>query len=63
MKIGYARTSTTEQQAGLDAQIRDLDALGCERIFQEQVSGAKASRPQLAAAIAFLREGDTLIAT
>ena len=63
MKIGYARTSTTEQQAGLDAQIRDLEALGCERIFREQVSGAKAGRPQLTAAIAFLREGDTLIAT
>lgn len=63
MKIGYARTSTTEQQAGLDAQIRDLEALGCEEIFREQVSGAKAGRPQLAAAIAFLRAGDTLVAT
>jgi DNA invertase Pin-like site-specific DNA recombinase len=63
MKIGYARTSTSEQQAGFDAQLRDLEALGCEKIFGEQISGTKASRPQLAAAIAFLRDGDTLVAT
>ncbi|KAA8384071.1 recombinase family protein, partial [Acetobacter tropicalis] len=37
MKIGYARTSTTDQVAGLEAQARDLSANGCERIFREQV--------------------------
>lgn len=62
MKIGYARTSMVEQQAGLDAQICDLKDFGCDKIFQEQVSGAKADRPQLAAAIAYLRDGDTLVA-
>jgi hypothetical protein len=38
MIVGYARTSTLDQQAGVDAQARDLKALGCERIFQEQIS-------------------------
>ena len=36
--VGYARVSTCDQQAGLDAQIRDLQAAGCEEIFSEQVS-------------------------
>ena len=38
MIIGLARTSTLEQIAGLEAQIRDLEAYGCERVFKEQVS-------------------------
>jgi len=38
MLIGYARTSTTEQVAGIEAQERDLLANGCERIFREQTS-------------------------
>ena len=61
MKVGYGRTSTLEQQAGLDAQIRDLTAAGCEKIFTEQVSAVAAKRPQLEAALDFIREGDTLI--
>ena len=60
MKVGYARTSTLEQQAGLDAQIRDLTEVGCEKVFTEQVS-AVGKRPQLEAALDFIREGDTLI--
>ena len=36
--VGYARTFTTEQEAGLQAQVRDLQAAGCTKIFQEQVS-------------------------
>jgi DNA invertase Pin-like site-specific DNA recombinase len=51
-----------EQQAGLDAQIRDLKTAGCEKIFTEQVS-AVGKRPQLEAALDFIREGDTLICT
>jgi DNA invertase Pin-like site-specific DNA recombinase len=51
-----------EQQAGLDAQFRDLKAAGCEKIFSEQVS-AVGKRPQLEAAIDFIREGDTLLVT
>lgn len=62
MLVGYARTSTLEQEAGLDAQVRDLRALGCEKVFQEQVSSV-AHRPMLEAAIEFVREGDTLVVT
>jgi DNA invertase Pin-like site-specific DNA recombinase len=62
LKVGYGRTSTLEQQAGLDAQIRDLTAAGCEKIFSEQVSAVE-KRPQLEAALDFVREGDTLIVT
>jgi DNA invertase Pin-like site-specific DNA recombinase len=63
MKIGYARTSTVEQVAGLDAQVRDLKAAGCEKIFQEQLSSVDGGRAQLEAAIEFCREGDVLICT
>ena len=62
MFIGYARTSTTEQEAGLEAQRRDLTAAGCTRLFAEQVSSI-GKRDQMEAAIAFAREGDTLVVT
>ena len=62
MLIGLARTSTLEQIAGLEAQIRDLEAYGCERIFKEQVSSI-AEREQLEAALNTLREGDKLVCT
>jgi DNA invertase Pin-like site-specific DNA recombinase len=60
--IGYGRTSTTEQRAGLEAQLRDLQAAGCAKIFQEQVSSV-ADRSQLQAALDYAREGDTLVVT
>jgi DNA invertase Pin-like site-specific DNA recombinase len=60
--IGYARTSTADQEAGLEAQLRDLKALGCRKIFSEQVSSV-AKRQQLDAAIDYLRDGDTLVVT
>lgn len=62
MFIGYARTSTTEQAAGLEAQHRDLAGAGCERVFAEQVSSV-ARREQMEAAITFARQGDTLVVT
>ena len=62
LKVGYGRTSSLEQQAGLDAQSRDLKGAGCEKIFSEQVS-AVGKRLQLEAAIDFIREGDTLLVT
>jgi DNA invertase Pin-like site-specific DNA recombinase len=61
LKVGYCRTSSIEQQAGLDAQVRDLTAAGCEKIFSEQVSAVARQRPQLEAALDFIREGDTLL--
>jgi DNA invertase Pin-like site-specific DNA recombinase len=62
MIIGYARTSTLEQEAGFDAQVRDLTAAGCERLFSEKISSV-AQRAQLEAAIDFAREGDMLVVT
>jgi DNA invertase Pin-like site-specific DNA recombinase len=62
MLIGYARTSTVDQQAGFEAQLVELNAYGCERTYQEQVS-AVATRTQLEAAIDMLREGDKLVVT
>src|SRR5215470_7069748 len=62
MLVGYARTSTVEQEAGLEAQERDLKALGVEKLFSEQVSSV-AEREKLTAAIDFIREGDVLVVT
>jgi len=62
MIIGYARTSTVDQIAGLEAQLRELEAAQCKKIFQEQVSSV-AIRVQLEAALEFAREGDVLVAT
>src|SRR5438105_572538 len=61
MLVGYARTSTVDQQAGLDAQLRDLKTVGCEKTFAEKVSSSVTKRPQLEAALDFVRNGDTLV--
>ena len=61
--IGYARTSTTEQKAGLEAQLRDLKAAGCEEIFSEELSSVAAARPELDAALRYVRKGDFLVVT
>lgn len=64
MLIGYARTSTLDQKAGIEAQVRDLQAVGCDKLFKEQVSSVDvASREQLALALEFIREGDALVVT
>ena len=62
MKIGYARTSTVDQVAGFEAQEKALWDVGCDRIFREQVS-ATGKRPELEAALDYVREGDTLVVT
>jgi DNA invertase Pin-like site-specific DNA recombinase len=62
MVVGYARTSSLAQVAGLEAQERDLRAAGCEKIFSEQVSSV-AERQQLEAALDYMREGDTFAVT
>ena len=62
--IGYARTSTVEQEAGLEAQIRDLTKVGCSKIFEEQVSSVdRDKRYKLAEALGYVRDGDTLVVT
>ena len=64
MKIGYARTSTVDQIAGLEAQMRDLALAGCEKVFDEQVSSVDhANRAKLAQALEFARAGDALVVT
>ena len=60
ISVGYARVSRVDQQAGLDAQLRDLAAAGCEEIFSEQIS-AVAQRDRLKEALRFVRRGDTLV--
>jgi DNA invertase Pin-like site-specific DNA recombinase len=62
MIVGYARTSSTEQIAGFESQLGALREIGCEKIFQEQVSAIK-RRDQLDAAIEFIREGDIFTVT
>ncbi len=62
MIVGYARTSTLDQEAGLEAQVRDLMVIGIEKMFTEQVSSVK-DRPELERAIEVVREGDVLVVT
>ncbi|EFY9978557.1 TPA: recombinase family protein [Shigella boydii] len=57
--IGYARVSTAEQDTTL--QTDALRNAGCERVFEDTASGAKADRPGLADALAYLRDGDVLV--
>lgn len=61
--IGYARTSTTDQKAGLEGQLRDLEAAGCTKLFQEEVSSVGGKRQELERAIDYAREGDVLVVT
>ncbi|MDQ2734629.1 MAG: recombinase family protein [Pseudomonadota bacterium] len=60
MIVGYARTSTIDQTAGFEAQLRELAAAGCEKVFQEQVSSI-AQRRELHAAIEYVRENDIFV--
>lgn len=61
MLIGYARVSTRDQN--LELQIRSLEKAGCERIYTEKATGAGRDRPELTAALDFMRpnSGDTLV--
>jgi DNA invertase Pin-like site-specific DNA recombinase len=62
MLIGYARTSTTDQKAGLEIQLSELAKTGVERVFSEQVS-AVGQRQVLEEALDFCRDGDTFVVT
>lgn len=61
--VGYARTSTTDQKAGLEAQLRDLRGAGCTKIFQEEISSVGGKRQELERALDYVREGDVLVVT
>jgi DNA invertase Pin-like site-specific DNA recombinase/predicted nucleotidyltransferase len=61
LSYGYARVSTGGET--LDAQVEELRAAGCTRIFQEKITGAIADRPQLRRAIAQLAAGDVFMVT
>lgn len=59
MLVGYSRVSTQDQNPAL--QLDALTAAGCERVFTEKASGAQRDRPELAAAISYMRAGDSLV--
>src|SRR6516165_8012968 len=59
MLIGYARISTDEQTLALQEDA--LNKAGCERLFTDTASGARADRPGLSEALNFIRPGDTLV--
>ncbi len=59
MFVGYARVSTRDQSPAL--QLDALREAGCERVFMEKASGAQRDRPELTAALDYIRAGDTLV--
>ncbi|KTD40125.1 recombinase family protein [Legionella parisiensis] len=59
MLIGYARVSTDDQN--LNLQHDALENAGCQRIFDDQITGSKIQRPGLEAALEFAREGDVFV--
>lgn len=59
MFVGYARVSTQDQKPEL--QLDALKAAGCEKVFVEKASGAQRERPELKAALDYMRDGDTLV--
>jgi DNA invertase Pin-like site-specific DNA recombinase len=61
--VGYARTSTSDQIAGLQDQIATLTTAGCSRIFSEHASAANTDRQELTSCLANLMPGDTLVVT
>jgi DNA invertase Pin-like site-specific DNA recombinase len=61
--IGYARTSTKDQENGLEAQIERLTSHGCTALYKEQVSSVDSKREQLNEALKFIRKDDVLVVT
>ncbi len=59
MLVGYARVSTQEQDLAL--QLDALTAAGCAKVYEEKASGAQRERPELKAALGYMRQGDTLV--
>jgi DNA invertase Pin-like site-specific DNA recombinase len=58
-RVGYARVSTVDQDLALQRDA--LATAGCERVFEDHASGAKADRPGLAQALAYVRRRDVLV--
>jgi DNA invertase Pin-like site-specific DNA recombinase len=61
MKLGYARVSIEDQT--LQLQRRRLQAAGCEKVFEEKVSGVVRKRPELEKLLGEVRKGDVLVVT
>src|SRR5258706_12610918 len=57
--FGYARVSTIDQS--LDTQLQALEKFGCDRVFQDKITGVATHRPALDEMLSLLREGDTLV--
>jgi DNA invertase Pin-like site-specific DNA recombinase len=57
MKIGYARTSSVRQKNGIETQIEQLEAVGCDKIFTEQKSGKQADNRKELKVILLLLHG------
>lgn len=60
-KIGYARVSTQDQN--LDRQTDQLKEAGCNKIYQEKITGTKKERPELDKMLGDIRKGDAIIVT
>lgn len=59
--VGYARVSTTDQDTSI--QVKQLEEAGCDKVFHEQLSGKTRDRPQLEAAMEYMRVGDVFVVT
>ena len=59
MLVGYARVSTEDQD--MIRQTFELRGVGCEKIYQETMTGTKKDRPELNAMLDFIREGDVVV--
>ena len=59
MLVGYARVSTVDQS--LELQLSALNDIGCEKLYQDHISGTKTNRPGLNMALEVLRKNDTLV--
>ena len=59
--VGYARVSSQGQS--LDVQLEKLKKYGCEKVYQEKISGVDQNRPELIACLDYVRKGDTLVIT